>query len=117
MPSGGYGRRAGFIPDSGGKFQRFRIREALPSLRESENTKPRSLFLVGWTDRHYDRYKGEPTELRPLLPCHRAAFGGLEEWMEKDKKVTNCKLGENPGARGGEQLSLGQGGSVLGDGS
>jgi len=34
-------------------------------------------------DSYFDRYRQEPTYVRPILPCYWAAFGELEEWVEK----------------------------------
>jgi hypothetical protein len=48
-------------------------------------------------DSYYDRYREEPTELRPILPCHRAAFEALEKWVEKDNRPPRSKLVQNPG--------------------
>jgi hypothetical protein len=39
-------------------------------------------------DSYFDRYRQEPTYVRPILPCYWAAFGELEEWVEK--------TGDNP---------------------
>ena len=33
-------------------------------------------------DSYFDRYRKEPTYVRPILPCYWAAFGELEEWVE-----------------------------------
>jgi hypothetical protein len=34
-------------------------------------------------DSYFDRYRQEPTYVRPILPCYWAAFGEIEEWVEK----------------------------------
>jgi pimeloyl-ACP methyl ester carboxylesterase len=34
-------------------------------------------------DSYFDRYRQEPTYVRPILPCYWAAFKELEEWVEK----------------------------------
>jgi hypothetical protein len=34
-------------------------------------------------DSYFDRYRQEPTYVRPVLPCYWAAFGELEEWEKK----------------------------------
>src|SRR5215210_98461 len=39
-------------------------------------------------DSYFDRYRQEPAYVRPILPCYWAAFGELEEWVEK--------TGDNP---------------------
>jgi hypothetical protein len=33
-------------------------------------------------DSYFDRYRQEPTYVRPILPCYWAAFRELEEWVE-----------------------------------
>ncbi|MGH3145301.1 MAG: 3-hydroxybutyrate oligomer hydrolase family protein, partial [Rubrobacter sp.] len=48
-------------------------------------------------DSYYDRYRQEPTELRPILPCHRAAFKALVKWVENDDPPPQSKLVRNPG--------------------
>ncbi|CAA9459544.1 MAG: FkbW [uncultured Rubrobacteraceae bacterium] len=49
-------------------------------------------------DRFYNNYPPEePTELRPILPCHRASFEALEKWVEKDRKPPKSKMVANPG--------------------
>ena len=56
-------------------------------------------------DRFYDQFPEDPNgddgdpgseeeELRPILPCHRAAFEELEEWVEKDNQPPPSKLVE-----------------------
>jgi hypothetical protein len=35
-------------------------------------------------DSYFDRYRQEPTYVRPILPCYWAAFVELEEWVENE---------------------------------
>jgi hypothetical protein len=44
-------------------------------------------------DSYYDRY---PDKLRPILPCYRAAFKGLEKWAEKDNKPPQSTTVQRP---------------------
>lgn len=42
---------------------------------------------------HVDSYYNEfPTRLRPILPCHRAAFEELVEWVEKGNRPPKSKF-------------------------
>ena len=50
-------------------------------------------------DSYYDR-TGNKDRLRPILPCHRAAFKELEEWVEKGDKPPQSKLVQRPEKRG-----------------
>jgi hypothetical protein len=34
-------------------------------------------------DSYFNRYRQEPTYVRPVLPCYWAAFEEMEEWAEK----------------------------------
>ena len=61
-------------------------------------------------DAYYDRYKEEPTQVRPILPCHRAAFKALEKWVEKGNPPPRSKFKPNPGDPGVlNRCSLGDG--------
>lgn len=66
-------------------------------------------------DSYYDRY---PDELRPILPCYRAAFKGLEKWVEKGNKPPRSKTVQKPESGDvANNCSLGKGAKYLATGS
>lgn len=44
-------------------------------------------------DSFYDDY---PDRLRPILPCHRTAFGLLEDWVEDGRKPPKSRFVPKP---------------------
>ena len=48
-------------------------------------------------DSYYDR-PGYQDQLRPILPCHRAAFRELEKWVERGNRPPRSKLVQMPGS-------------------
>jgi hypothetical protein len=48
-------------------------------------------------DSYYDR-PGYQDQLRPILPCHRAAFRELEKWVERGNRPPRSKLVQRPGS-------------------
>lgn len=44
-------------------------------------------------DSFYDKYPGR---LRPILPCHRTAFGRLEGWVEDGHKPPTSRSVPKP---------------------
>ena len=46
-------------------------------------------------DSYFDR-PGYQTRLRPILPCHRAAFEELEEWVEEGRRPPRTKFVGRP---------------------
>jgi len=69
-------------------------------------------------DSYYDRHT---TELRPILPCHRAALEALEDWVEEGNDPPKSKLVSRPQstAPAGEanRCSLGKGTKYSADGA
>jgi predicted esterase len=69
-------------------------------------------------DSYYDRYT---TELRPILPCHRAALEALEEWVEEGNAPPKSKLVSRPEATDpaeeANRCSLGKGAKYSADGA
>ena len=51
-------------------------------------------------DSFYDDYPGR---LRPILPCHRTAFGLLENWVEDGRRPPASRL--VPKQRGGDVVN------------
>lgn len=41
-------------------------------------------YVIGAGNHVDGRYDAHPAELRPILPCYRAAFAALEGWIERD---------------------------------
>lgn len=68
-------------------------------------------------DSYYDKYL---TELRPILPCHRAALEALEEWVEEGNAPPKSKLVSRPEATDpaeeANRCSLGKGAKYSADG-
>lgn len=59
---------------------------------------PHRYYRIGagdHVDSFYDKY---PDKLRPILPCHRTAFGMLERWVEDGKRPPKSGFVPKPGS-------------------
>ena len=51
-------------------------------------------------DSFFDRYRQEPAYARPILPCYWAAFGELEEWVERKNAPPGSRTVPHPTPEG-----------------
>ncbi len=81
--------------------------DALLPIDTDSNVYRKLVVIAGEDDRHryfkiedgnhvdffYDEFR---EKLRPILPCHRAAFEALEKWVEESNDPPHSRLVQNP---------------------
>ncbi|HEV2742350.1 MAG TPA: tannase/feruloyl esterase family alpha/beta hydrolase, partial [Rubrobacter sp.] len=53
-------------------------------------------YVIGEGNHVDSYYDDNKDKLRPILPCHRAAFKELEEWVERRDAPPRSKFVERP---------------------
>jgi hypothetical protein len=69
------------------RFHSDRYRDLIESQGKGKMHRYYKIETGNHVDSYFDRYRTGPTYVRPILPCYWAAFGELEEWVEKEGDV------------------------------